>query len=63
MRLYIIGILTRILKIIIPLLLGVVFLVFLVLAERKVMASMQCRKDPNVVGLFELLQPLADVLN
>jgi NADH:ubiquinone oxidoreductase subunit H len=45
MRLYIIGILARILGIIIPLLLGVAFLV---LAERKVMASMQRRKGPNV---------------
>jgi NADH-ubiquinone oxidoreductase chain 1 len=57
MKLYIIGILTKILGIIIPLLLGVSFLV---LAKHKVMASMQHRKGPNVVGLFGLLQPLAN---
>jgi hypothetical protein len=34
----------------------------MVLAERKVMASMQRRKGPIVVGILVLLQPLADGL-
>lgn len=35
---------------------------YLTLAERKIMASMQQRKGPNVVGFQGLLQPLADGL-
>lgn len=43
--------------IIVPLMLSVAYLTY---AERKVIAAMQMRKGPNVVGPFGLLQPLAD---
>ena len=35
---------------------------YLTLAERKVMAAMQMRRGPNVVGWFGLMQPFADAL-
>jgi NADH-quinone oxidoreductase subunit H len=52
-------ILLKILSIVVPLLISVAYLT---LAERKLMASMQRRKGPNVVGFIGLLQPLCDGL-
>ena len=59
MNLLIYSIVSKILAITIPLLLAIAFLT---LAERKVMASMQRRKGPNVVGVLGVLQPIADGL-
>jgi NADH-quinone oxidoreductase subunit H len=47
------------LLLLVPLLMGVAYLTY---AERKVLAAMQLRKGPNVVGWFGLLQPFADAL-
>ena len=43
--------------IIIPVLISVAYLT---LAERKILGYTQNRKGPNVVGIYGLLQPLAD---
>lgn len=51
--------LLKILGLTVPLLLGVAYLV---LAERKVLGAMQRRRGPNVVGLYGLLQAIADGL-
>jgi NADH-quinone oxidoreductase subunit H len=47
------------LAIIVPLLIGVAYLTYF---ERKVMAAIQLRKGPNVVGPFGLWQPFADAI-
>lgn len=47
------------LALLVPLLVGVAYLTY---AERKVMAAMQMRKGPNVVGPFGLFQPFADAI-
>ncbi len=52
-------IVAQILAIILPLLTAVAYLTYF---ERKILAAMQLRMGPNVVGPFGLLQPIADGL-
>ena len=49
----------KILAILVPLLISIAYLT---LAERKVLGYIQCRKGPNIVGWYGLLQPIADGL-
>jgi NADH-quinone oxidoreductase subunit H len=51
--------LIKILIIVVPLLISVAYFT---LAERKILGAIQRRRGPNVVGVYGLLQPLADGL-
>jgi NADH:ubiquinone oxidoreductase subunit H len=55
-------ILERIFSFIILILPILIAVAFFTLAERKVMASIQQRKGPNVNGFVGLLQPIADAV-
>lgn len=59
MWLTILTILLNIIDLVVPLLVAVAYFT---LAERKIMAGIQRRKGPNVIGYLGLLQPLADGL-
>jgi NADH-quinone oxidoreductase subunit H len=56
---YIFFLIGHLLTLVIPLLISIAYLTLL---ERKQIAAIQGRKGPNVVGIFGLLQPLADGL-
>ena len=56
---HLISVVAQSLALLVPLLIGVAFLT---LAERKVLAAIQLRRGPNVVGPFGLLQPFADAI-
>ena len=50
---------TKILIVLLPMLLSVAFLT---LVERKLLASMQNRLGPNLIGFYGVMQPFADAL-
>lgn len=59
MFLYTLKILIYFLSLIIPLLIAVAYFT---LIERQILAAIQRRQGPNIVGFYGLLQPLADGL-
>jgi NADH-quinone oxidoreductase subunit H len=59
MLLYLIITILKILSIVVAILIAVAFFT---LAERKILGAIQRRRGPNVVGIYGLLQPLADGL-
>lgn len=62
MLVYVLTILTALLLSIVKIVCLLVAIAYFTLAERKIMAAVQRRVGPNVVGPFGLLQPLADGL-
>ena len=48
-----------VLIVLVPILLAVAFMTII---ERRILAAMQRRVGPNVVGIFGVLQPFADAL-
>ena len=53
---------TIVIKLVVLLVPLLISIAYLTLAERKVLGYIQCRKGPNVVGFYGLLQPIADGL-
>jgi len=60
--LYLLNLLTVVLLSVIKVVCLLIAIAYFTLAERKIMAAVQRRVGPNVVGPFGLLQPLADGL-
>jgi len=50
-------------KVLMPVLPIILSVALITLFERKILASFQRRRGPNVVGIFGLLQPFADAFN
>nr|AER54647.1 NADH dehydrogenase subunit 1 [Pennaria disticha] len=57
---FIINIIFEIIKFIIIIVPVLISVAYLTLAERKILGYSQTRKGPNIVGIYGLLQPLAD---
>lgn len=57
--LFVLLVILRALCVILPVFISVAFMT---LFERKVMAAMQRRRGPNIVGFLGLMQPFADAL-
>jgi len=60
--LYLLNLLTVVFLSVIKVVCLLIAIAYFTLAERKIMAAVQRRVGPNVVGPFGLLQPLADGL-